>query len=401
MPAATEETKTISMNKDELELFIQETHKKLSTGKVFVKEEDILKDFSKLPEEYEREYEKTICSFADNWQKNSIEGPLTELMEKIKNDACTPESAKNAFHAFAVIVNYHRLQKNFDTEESLIEAYRQYFQGKHIFFDHLDLLSRLDGILESSEEELKEILALAKKNSLQLKKNCGGHHAYAETIAIIYEDETLSCGKYLTESRPVLMRDADRAIREAQRLDPNYAKFYCTEGRLLALNENLDEAIKKVSTAIATENDSRKDYAIRISQYTGILQQFRSKQNTTSQMTTMAHALEDHKKNMDEQKQSILTAMEEQEKQSMVKNMEFLGLFSGIVSFTIGSLTITGAIADQSIQSAAGLIVVLMGALIGVFAAFGIVLHGIVKKKEAGRNINDSKLTALFQNAAP
>ena len=90
---------------------------------------------------------------------------------------------------------------------------------------------------------------------------------------------------------------------------------------------------------------------------------------------------------MDEQKQSILTAMEEQEKQSMVKNMEFLGLFSGIVSFTIGSLTITGAIADQSIQSAAGLIVVLMGALIGVFAAFGIVLHGIVKKKEAGRNI--------------
>ena len=77
--------------------------------------------------------------------------------------------------------------------------------------------------------------------------------------------------------------------------------------------------------------------------------------------------------------------LEEQEKQTIVKNMEFLGLFSGIVSFTIGSLTIGSAVANQSILHAAGLIVVLMGALMGVFAAFGIILHGVVGKK-AGRN---------------
>ena len=76
------------------------------------------------------------------------------------------------------------------------------------------------------------------------------------------------------------------------------------------------------------------------------------------------------------QMQEVKLAMDAQEKESMTKNMEFLGLFSGIVSFTIGSLSITGAIAEQSIKHAAGLIVVLMGALMCVFAAFGMILHG-------------------------
>ena len=86
---------------------------------------------------------------------------------------------------------------------------------------------------------------------------------------------------------------------------------------------------------------------------------------------------------MASQMHEMKLAMEAQEKETMAKNMEFLGLFSGIVSFTIGSLSISGAIAEQSIRHAAGLIVVLMGALMCVFAAFGIILHGFHKVKIA------------------
>jgi len=147
--------------------------------------------------------------------------------------------------------------------------------------------------------------------------------------------------------------------------DENYAKYYCTYGRIQALCGEFAEAMKNVNEAIALEKSSRTDYSIRIGQYSGYYQQFRSQQRLRLQEEAM-----------DLQMREMKLAMEASEKETMAKNMEFLGLFSGIVSFTIGSLTISGAIAEQSIQKAAGLIVVLMGALMCVFAAFGMILHG-------------------------
>lgn len=70
--------------------------------------------------------------------------------------------------------------------------------------------------------------------------------------------------------------------------------------------------------------------------------------------------------------------MEESARESLTKNMEFLGLFAGIVSFTSGSISISVAVAERSVLGAAGLIVVLMGALLGiVIAAVGVFLYWI------------------------
>ena len=96
-----------------------------------------------------------------------------------------------------------------------------------------------------------------------------------------------------------------------------------------------------------------------------------------------------------ESKQALL---EEDTRSSLTKNMEFLGLFAGIVSFTIGGVSIAGAMADRSLVGAAGLIVVLMGALLGVFAGFGIILHGY-RGEKSRRNLLVFALGAVITAA--
>ena len=83
----------------------------------------------------------------------------------------------------------------------------------------------------------------------------------------------------------------------------------------------------------------------------------------------------------DEQLHKVVKTLEDQTRDTNTKSMEFLGLFSGIVSFTIGSISISGEIDKFTANQVAGLIVVLMGALMGVFAGFGIILHGADMRK--------------------
>ena len=108
---------------------------------------------------------------------------------------------------------------------------------------------------------------------------------------------------------------------------------------------------------------------MRVNQYQIYLQQ------TKSMMV-----LEQTDSELNQKIQEFESIIEHQSKESLVKNMEYLGLFAGIISFTIGSIGIATSVAGQSLIAAAGLIIVLMGALLCVFSGFGFILHGINKK---------------------
>ncbi|MBR2453995.1 MAG: toll/interleukin-1 receptor domain-containing protein, partial [Clostridia bacterium] len=57
------------------------------------------------------------------------------------------------------------------------------------------------------------------------------------------------------------------AVNDAIRLDPGYAKFYCTKGRIVCIDKKHAEAINNVDKAIGTESSERSDYALRLSYY--------------------------------------------------------------------------------------------------------------------------------------
>lgn len=363
-----------------------------AAGKAVLSLEEMKEEFLKLPGEEYRLYEVTVAGFARDWadfliKKRKADDPeplITQLLPKPGQQLqYGSDEEKIAFAAFAVAINYERLQKNPQEEGELLETYREFFGKKHrvnaatdryehIYFFHLDVLYRMDLAVGGDDVFLMELLADAKINSVNLTKNYGGHHAYAETTALVFENASAQLREKLDSAPEHWLEDAKTSAIKAIAQDEGYAKYYCTYGRIQALCGEVDEAIKNVNKAIALEKNTRTDYSIRIGQYSSYYQQFRAQQKLRLQEEAMASQMHE-----------MQLAMEAQEKETMAKNMEFLGLFSGIVSFTIGSLTITGAIAEQSIRHAAGLIVVLMGALMCVFAAFGMILHGFhVAKKD-------------------
>lgn len=346
-------------------------------------------DFLKaLPEETSRKFETDLVGCSVNWADSVIKGELLELVELVHTHP-DPNSEENkvAFAAFCVAVNYERRMKNSTAEEKWLHDYREIFGKDHVFYLHMVLLNKMGKATSANEEELKELLILSKQNSENLTDNVGGYHAFAESVALVFENAPDTMRAYLHDPKADWLGNAQNAASIAIAGDRNYAKFYCTYSRLLAAKGDFDNALKNIDKAIDKENNQRSDYAIRIGQYLSYSQQFRARK----QMVSMESHLNEKMRQSGEQAKTTMDEyekrMEEQEKQTIVKNMEFLGLFSGIVSFTIGSLTIGGAIAEQSIKNAAGLIVVLMGALMAVFAAFGIILHGVWKKKEAFRNV--------------
>ena len=371
-----------------------------AAGKKVLSVEEIRQEFLNLPGEEYRQYEMTITGFARDWADFIIkkqteedkEPPLMQLLPKPGQELTYgTEEEKIAFAAFAVAINYERLHKNPKEEGQLLETYREFFGKKtgtgasakyeHVFFFHLDVLYRMDMAAGNSDAFLMQLLEDSKINSINLSKNYGGHHAFAETAALVFENASAQLREQLDAAPEHWLEDAKTSAIKAIAQDETYAKYYCTCARIQALRGELEDAIKNVNLAIALEKNTRTDYSIRIGQYSGYYQQFRAQQKLRVQEEAMAS-----------QMQEMKLAMEAQEKETMAKNMEFLGLFSGIVSFTIGSLTITGAIAEQSIRHAAGLIIVLMGALMSVFAAFGMILHGF-------HNVKRDKKTQKFQRS--
>lgn len=414
----------LSENKEELISLMREVyHEELkANGKKVLSLNQMTAELKKLPSEADRDYELAITRFSRSWADSIIRNPkkkdengneiqqpptLLQQLYQQKDLRYGTEEEKIAFAAYAVAVNYERLQKNSDEEGILLKSYKDIFgktrpgtdpvEYEHVFYFHLDVLYRMDKALGSNDDAfLMQLLKDSEINSKNLVKNYGGHHAFAETTALVFENATPELRAELEASSKNWLSAAYTSVQIALAQHPTYAKFHCTLGRLHALRGDFVEAIHCVNRAIALEDNTRSEYSIRIGQYSGYYQQIRAQQRLHVQELQMLETkavldqqILENKKAIDKQMQDVKLAMDQQEKESMSKNMEFLGLFSGIVSFTIGSLTITGAIAEQSIKHAVGLIIILMGALMCVFAAFGMILHGfrVTKKNEETEQI--------------
>lgn len=391
--------------------------------------EQLIRQLQKLPDETERIYEKEIMNLAMIGQKTSFEqwtqlvldlpddtpvGGVKDLLEQtglgrenhfdnwvdqlmIRPESTDPLEEKVTFAAFCIRIGQFRRNQDRTRENELMTKYRERFDH-HPFFNHLLLMCLLD---QDPVAKAKRVLELADDNTRTMPSNAGVHHALAIAVADIFEATELT-----PDQRPDakwLERGVD-ASQVALELDPKYPKFHCTAGRLLALQEKYKEALKEISVAIDTENSKQSDYALRIGNYRMYYQRIQEKRHSVAmrqevqkQLQTARGLIQEMETSMKEMenKQAIL---EEDTRSSLTKNMEFLGLFAGIVSFTIGGVSISGAMADRSLVGAAGLIVVLMGALLGVFAGFGVILHGY-RGEKSRRNLLVFAMGALISAA--
>lgn len=315
--------------------------------------------------EVTRDFEVEVVKLATNPSHAAFIDELKAHVQTLRNvSSVTTED----FIAYCIVVNYQRRMKNYEEEELYIKRYRHIFISGHPFFEHLDLLSRMDKL---ETYTVQEILELADRNRRQLIENIGAEHAYCEVIAMMHEnrEDEIDSDTAVKKILDVHLDKALLAIDGILRKEPQYAKYFCTKGRLLAVKKRYTEAIQNITTAIAIEDSTRTDYTLRVNQYQIYLQQTKNMQ-----------VLDRTEQHLHEKIRQFEDILEQQSKESLVKNMEYLGLFAGIISFTIGSIGISTSVAAQSLEAAAGLIIVLLGALLCVFSGFGFILHGLNRK---------------------
>ena len=355
--------------------------------KEVLNKDDIIKKLTELPAQTERKFEKTIVAYAMNWDDNIFyvkheddagnitytNGILFDIIDMIKQPGISEKDRKLAFSAFCIAENYARRSENRTDLQELTDTYGNYFKDEP-FTLHLAVCAKIKE-LEAYKKDDREkfnfdaILADARKNMEQLTGNIGADHAFAETILLVFENAPELMAHLTDRKKEKLLQEALDTMVVVHNKD-SYAKFFCTHARLFAVAGKYDEAQEYLNIAIDKEDNTKSDYPIRVGRYLTYLQQVRTQQNA-----------EISKRLADEQLHNVVKTLEDQTRDTNTKSMEFLGLFSGIVSFTIGSISISGEIEKFTANQVAGLIVVLMGALMGVFAGFGIILHGADMRK--------------------
>lgn len=253
------------------------------------------------------------------------------------------------------LMQYERLKALFDRHTVVFSDF--------ISFGHLHTMYHIDSGEDFTATELKEHLTEAagvvdKYRRLDLggqEVNLAGvQHAFADLLITCCERDEKNCGALLEEWG----RKAERALEDAISLSGGYAKYYCTKGRLQALRHEYDQAAASVRRAISLEPQGKdaSRYSLRMMQYQSHLVRIQTRSEV--------HRLK--------QEQQRMTGEVERIRGALLSNVEIIAFFSGIISFVIGSLNLVEAFAPAQ---AAGLIVVLLGALLVVFNCFALLLH--------------------------
>lgn len=313
----------------------------------------------KLPDEKERLFETAIVHLI--LETDSIENQLSQILENEK------ENLKIRYNAFFGLCTYYRRRKDTSKYGELLERYKYSFSENPTY----NYLKSMFLMQHGRDEDIEEAIILAGKAIRDIPNNVGISHCYSEIIAEAFEEGVLDIERNRTE-----LDHATSILKNVLKETSDYAKFYCTYGRLLAADGKYKDAKKEILTAIDKEDSSRNDYALRIGDYEKYLIQITAKSYSDKAMLEF----DGYIKKMDGWSRDVKESMIKSEENmhssiqgSLNRNLEFLGFFAALVSFTIASVQI---LTKTSFKEAFELILELGGVLIIVMGSFGIILNG-------------------------
>ncbi|KYH32818.1 tetratricopeptide repeat protein [Neomoorella mulderi] len=313
--------------------------------------ERLLEFLAALPPETDRNFELYLTKMAQKIP--DINGLLTEVLEK---PPVTGEEKADliAFACFFALNIYYRHRRDITKVHDIIEKYRHRFSHHPMFPHVLSLYYRSTG----SIKDLKTALDYAQQAAQLMPGNPGVQHSLAEALINLMDEGEI-------EKSEANLNRAEEAINKAIMLEATYPKFYSTRGRLLALKGMFKEAREAVEQAIDMEDSTAHDYPIRYSGYQDILGKIRQMEFSRQVDKKLAEA--EGKINKARQE------TEEQLKQFRVQNLEFLGLFAAIISFTVGSIQFVSRL---TFEQGVILLLIFTGSLLYIYSGLSIVLHG-------------------------
>lgn len=313
-----------------------------------------------------RERLEAILAQYGSEEHNEYEHALTRLVSDAE-DRPTPEqylelvegegSLALRYAAFYCLTIRYRQDRDLSKLGALLARHSNQFEERPSYH-HLKTLYMLENEMGNKDRFL-DLLKSSYQDSQRFKENPGFLHLFADTAASIFEQ--LDQEELEAFTREWLGRAVEH-VDQAITINPDYAKYYCTKGRLLSFcgTEQYRQALHLIDIAIDKEVSTRGDYLSRINSY----ERARLEINSRHRQQELQKRLQ----TMDKQFQ----AYEQRMQDSNIKMMEMLGLFAGILGLLIGSVQL---LSGQPFLDAARLIVVLMGSTICVYAAFTFIVH--------------------------
>ncbi len=223
------------------------------------KVDDIKQLFAELPTDIKsREYEQSITKIANKLFTKETDPDETidiDAMKSIMNS-----KSPDAFTAFYCLSVYYRRNNNYNILKEMIDANEKRFKDNPSF-NHI----KTEYYIHSGEYyDFNSLLESAYQDAITFRKNPGFSHTFVN--AFVTKCESLDDEEDFNELMETWYERAYTLINQAIEMQ-EYPKFFCTKGRLLALNGSFDPAITHINKAIGTENPSRNDYFMTISNY--------------------------------------------------------------------------------------------------------------------------------------
>ena len=293
-----------------------------------------------LDEDINPSYTNNIEAFINNCTINSNELEKDHLF--IFDNEDDKQIIFNAFYSLTIL---YRKDKNISKLLKIVDRTNNRFNDKPLFlyirsYIHKNKLTKRDAL--QSIELASEAIDLIEKSN---KNYPGFYQNYADAIAIAFENKLLNDKKLLTKGI--------KQINIAIAINPEYAKYYYTLGRLLILCEEYDEAKQNLLIAIDYEDPTNKAFSIRISEYQDALMK-------CSVMQTLCN-YEKSKKEIEDEinntKKSIL---------------EFLGFFAAILALVLTTVQIAVTL---SLTESIKLIGFMLGGIIVAFGTLRLVMN--------------------------
>lgn len=200
----------------------------------------------------------------------------------------------------------------------------------------------------------------------------GAHHHLARLIVEYVEGgHEIGVLDSVPDDRSELLDQAMYHVDTAIDIEPEYALYIATKGRVLAQQRRYDDARETIQKAIAYEDTDKGDYSLRISQY----RQFLADVGYYEQTERLEKA-DQRIEGLEEESRKLVSEFQTQ-------TLEFLGFFAAIIAVAVASVTIA---TNFPFPDAARLILVMIGGVLSAFAGLSFVLPSRRPRRGVGRS---------------
>lgn len=327
----------------------------------------IIDELKNFPDLKIRLFETAVNKFMNNVSNDALD-KLTNILDD------SVQEKELRFKAYFCLTFYYRRTLNTLLTRQLIEKYQYEFTD--IPMNNMVLSVYFAEFQDT--RNLKKALNYSKAllNNTEYSNHVGVIHNYCYIVSNIIENQ-IDGGN--DELQPALEK-----IEDLLELDSTYARFHHTRAKLLIENEQFTEAMKSILKAIELEDETNKDYAIRINYYRNSLLEIKSRKlyrqmkedisNAENRVLEQTNLIEVKVKNSEDEAKKVLKEMDSMRN----TNLQMLTFFTAIISFIIGSVNIISK--QESFFSASLLMLVFAGTLLLINLAAAIIFTDIKLK---------------------